>query len=74
MIPVYDESETLEDAWTALVDAMASDMRGKFLFVYPGVGLGCKKWRPTWDQVMEQPLPKDVDYLRAQVAHDDEMD
>ncbi|PBK64831.1 hypothetical protein ARMSODRAFT_852274, partial [Armillaria solidipes] len=50
-IPAYYESETLEDAWTALVNAMYSKMRAHFLCVYPGVGLGCKKWRPTWDQV-----------------------
>ncbi|PBK84258.1 hypothetical protein ARMGADRAFT_877167, partial [Armillaria gallica] len=43
-IPAYHESETLEDAWTALVNAMVSYMRAAFLIVYPGVGLGCKKW------------------------------
>ncbi|PBK64861.1 hypothetical protein ARMSODRAFT_853538, partial [Armillaria solidipes] len=50
-IPAYHESETLEDAWTALVNAMDTGMRVRFLLVYPGVGTGCKKWRPTWDQV-----------------------
>ncbi|KAK0430255.1 hypothetical protein EV421DRAFT_1859735, partial [Armillaria borealis] len=73
-IPAYHESETLEDAWTALVNAMDAEMRGHFLFVYPGVGLGCKKWRPTWDQVMMEPLPKDVNFLHANVLHDDETD
>ncbi|PBL01969.1 hypothetical protein ARMGADRAFT_1071474 [Armillaria gallica] len=42
----YHESETPEDAWTALVNAMPDYMRAKILFLYPGVGLGCKKWRP----------------------------
>ncbi len=74
MIPAYHESETLEDAWTALVNAMDPRMRAGFLFVYPGVGLGCKKWRPTWDQVMKQPLPKDADYLSTCVQHDNETD
>ncbi len=46
-------------------------MRSGFLFVYPGVGLGGKKWRPTWDQVMKQPLPKDVNFLFTCVQHDD---
>ncbi|KAK0438762.1 hypothetical protein EV421DRAFT_938706 [Armillaria borealis] len=74
MIPAYYESETLEDAWTALVNAMDHWMRAGFLFVYPGVGLGCKKWRPTWDQVMMEPLPKDVDFLYAHVWRDDKTD
>ncbi|KAK0493531.1 hypothetical protein EDD18DRAFT_1107917 [Armillaria luteobubalina] len=55
-IPAYHESETLEDAWTALVNAMSCWTREAFLFMYPGVGLGCKKWRPTWDQLMKEPL------------------
>ncbi len=59
-IPAYHESESLEDAWTALVDAMYSGMRVNFLFGYPGAGLGCKKWRPTWKQVMTEPLPNAV--------------
>ncbi|PBK64857.1 hypothetical protein ARMSODRAFT_850645, partial [Armillaria solidipes] len=50
-IPAYHESETLEDAWMALVNAMDPKMRAHLLLEYPGVGLGCKKWRPTWDQV-----------------------
>ncbi|KAK0438742.1 hypothetical protein EV421DRAFT_1822808, partial [Armillaria borealis] len=73
-IPAYYESETLEDAWTALVDAMDPWMRAHILFVYPGVGLGCKKWRPTWDQVMMEPLPKDDDHLRTDVWRDNETD
>ncbi len=73
-IPAYHESETLEDAWTALVNAMDPRMRARFLFMYPGAGLGCKKWRPTWDQVMMEPLPKDADRLRGRVQHDNETD
>ncbi|PBK64872.1 hypothetical protein ARMSODRAFT_454351 [Armillaria solidipes] len=73
-IPAYHESESLEDAWTALVNAMSAHKRANFLLVYPGVGLGCKKWRPTWDQVMKQPLPKDVDYLSTRVQHDNDTD
>ncbi len=75
-IPAYHESETLEDAWTALVDAMNTGTRARFFFMYPGIGLGCKKWRPTWDQVMKQPLPKDVGYLNTYtyVWRDDKTD
>ncbi len=57
-IPAYHESESLEDAWIALVDAMSPMMRVDFLFGYPEAGLGCKKWRPTWKQVMTEPLPR----------------
>ncbi|PBK81268.1 hypothetical protein ARMGADRAFT_1068618 [Armillaria gallica] len=80
MIPAYYESETLEDAWTALVNTMHPQMRMSFLIVYPEVGLGCKKWRPTWDQVMMEPLPKDVSdfttsvQLDTSVQHDNETD
>ncbi len=74
VIPAYHESESLEDAWTALVNTMAPRMRAPFLLVYPGAGLGCKKWRPTWDQVMKQPLPEDLFILSACVQHDNETD
>ncbi|PBK73178.1 hypothetical protein ARMSODRAFT_719335 [Armillaria solidipes] len=70
----YHESETLEDAWTALVNAMNHDMRARILFLYPGVGLGCKKWRPMWEQVMTEPLPADDVYCRGFVDCDDETD
>ncbi len=69
----YHESETLEDAWTVLVNVMPEHMRARILFLYPGVGLGCKKWRPTWEQVMTEPLPADVD-CDGFVSRDDETD
>ncbi|KAK0465724.1 hypothetical protein IW261DRAFT_1346903 [Armillaria novae-zelandiae] len=73
-IPVYCESETLEDAWTALVNAMEPIVHAHFLCLYPGVGLGCKKWRPSWGQVMMEPLPKDPltgSYLPGMGVHHD---
>ncbi|PBK62508.1 hypothetical protein ARMSODRAFT_943112 [Armillaria solidipes] len=73
MIPAYHESESLEDAWTALVNAMSPGMRVSFLLLYPGVGLGCKKWRPTWEQVMTAPLPLDQ-FCYGFVKHDDKTD
>ncbi|PBK72024.1 hypothetical protein ARMSODRAFT_1016028 [Armillaria solidipes] len=69
-IPAYHESESLEDAWTALVDSMTSIYRVVFLFLYPGAGLECKKWRPTWKQVITEPLPV-YDYISGIVEHDD---
>ncbi|KAK0493537.1 hypothetical protein EDD18DRAFT_1078127 [Armillaria luteobubalina] len=75
-VPAYYESETLEDAWTALVNAMHPWKRGELLFMYPGVGLGCKKWRPTWDQVMKELLPQSGHPLGADInlLRNDEMD
>ncbi|KAK0493534.1 hypothetical protein EDD18DRAFT_1356457 [Armillaria luteobubalina] len=73
-IPAYHESETLEDAWTALVNALAPSTRADFLFMYPGVGLGSKKWRPTWDQVMKESLSQSGFSGYAEVEHNDEMD
>ncbi|KAK0214715.1 hypothetical protein EDD85DRAFT_1000255 [Armillaria nabsnona] len=71
-IPAYHESQSLENAWTALVDAMNSRMRVDFLFGYPGAGLGCKKWRPTWMQVMTGPLSYDHTYYNNNVEYDKE--
>ncbi len=70
---VYHESETLEDAWTALVNAMSDRMRARILFLYPGVGLGGKKWRPTWEQVMTERLPADVN-CDGFIDHDNKTD
>ncbi|KAK0232858.1 hypothetical protein IW262DRAFT_1500159 [Armillaria fumosa] len=57
-IPAYYESQSLEDAWTALVNVMGEYYRGILLFIYPEPGPGCEKWRPSWKQVMEKSLPK----------------
>ncbi|KAK0432219.1 hypothetical protein EV421DRAFT_1742485 [Armillaria borealis] len=75
MIPAYYESRSLEDAWIALVNTTHGYNRGLLFFQYPGVGLGCKKWRPTWDQVMMRTmcLPVCSSYC-GEVQHDDETD
>ncbi|PBK58230.1 hypothetical protein ARMSODRAFT_1038390 [Armillaria solidipes] len=62
-----------EDAWTALINAMHPVVRARFLLLYPRKGLGCKKWRPTWEQVMNAPLPAD-DIAFEFVDHDDDAD
>ncbi|PBL04165.1 hypothetical protein ARMGADRAFT_953326 [Armillaria gallica] len=69
-IPAYYESQSLEDAWTALVNAVDSSMRALFLLLYSEAGR-CTKWRPTWEQVMMEPLPVDM-YCRGHVEHDSE--
>ncbi|PBK88086.1 hypothetical protein ARMGADRAFT_1168268 [Armillaria gallica] len=71
-LPAYYENESLEDAWTALMNSMYPSMRSSFLFLYPDAGLGHKKWRPTWTQVMTEPLPDT--YCHGFVHHDDNTD
>ncbi|KAK0465669.1 hypothetical protein IW261DRAFT_1427251, partial [Armillaria novae-zelandiae] len=50
-IPAYYESQSLEDAWTALVNVMDTNYRRILFFTYPEPGTGCKKWRPSWKQM-----------------------
>ncbi|SJL04981.1 uncharacterized protein ARMOST_08352 [Armillaria ostoyae] len=57
MIPAYHESESLEDAWTALVNTMSVENRSELFFWYPEPGDARHKWRPSWDQVMSKALP-----------------
>ncbi len=59
MIAAYHESESLEDAWTALVTVMREEYRGELFFWYPEPGNAGTKWRPSWDQVMLKNLPAD---------------
>ena len=60
-IPAYHESQSLEDAWTALIDEVDPFYRGVLLFTYPEPGTGHKKWRLSWEQAMTTSLPKDSD-------------
>ncbi|KAK0477773.1 hypothetical protein IW261DRAFT_251749 [Armillaria novae-zelandiae] len=53
-IPVYDASQPQEDAWVALVDAMAYWSRTDLFFLYPEPGNGNKYWRPSWEQMMKK--------------------
>ncbi|KAK0441349.1 hypothetical protein EV421DRAFT_728286 [Armillaria borealis] len=73
MIPAYHESESLEDAWTALVDVMSVGNRGELFFWYPEPGDACHKWRPSWDQVMNKALPAN-EISDMIVRRDDETD
>ncbi|PBK76407.1 hypothetical protein ARMSODRAFT_925693 [Armillaria solidipes] len=59
-IPAYYESQSLEEAWTALVNSMEVDCRAELFFLCPEPGDGGPKWRPSWDQVMNKPL---LEYL-----------
>ncbi|KAG7441898.1 uncharacterized protein BT62DRAFT_936516 [Guyanagaster necrorhizus] len=71
MIPAYRESESLEDAWTELVNAMDVENRGLVFFQYPEPGDTGTKWRPSWAQVMQNPLPVD-NYSLMSVDLDEE--
>ncbi|SJL05273.1 uncharacterized protein ARMOST_08639 [Armillaria ostoyae] len=51
-VPAYYESQSLEDAWTALINEMELFYRGLLFLTYPEPGTGCQKWRPSWEQVM----------------------
>ncbi|SJL10654.1 uncharacterized protein ARMOST_14045 [Armillaria ostoyae] len=53
-IPVYDETQSQEDAWDVLVDTMKPSHQLELLFMYPEPGNGPQRWRPSWKQVMER--------------------
>ncbi|SJL02844.1 uncharacterized protein ARMOST_06182 [Armillaria ostoyae] len=73
MIPAYYESQSLEDAWIALVNAMGAWYRAQLFFLYPKPGNSGKKWRPSWKQVMTEPMPRDY-YCSAMLYWDEEAD
>ncbi|KAG7441907.1 uncharacterized protein BT62DRAFT_459255 [Guyanagaster necrorhizus] len=72
-IPAYRESESLEDAWTELVNAMSVRNRGRLFILYPEPGDTGMKWRPSWEQVMKKPLPVGQYYSTMEVHWDREM-
>ncbi len=53
-IPVYDETQSQEDAWDMLVAAMKPEHKLELLFFYPETGNRPQRWRPSWKQVMER--------------------
>ncbi len=55
-LPAYYESQSLEHAWTALMNVMDVG-RGLLFFLCAEPGNADKKWRPSWEQVMTKPLP-----------------
>ncbi|KAK0443374.1 uncharacterized protein EV420DRAFT_1649307 [Desarmillaria tabescens] len=56
-MPAYYESQSEEDAWTALVAVAGGWSQAELLFLYPKPGDGNKIWRPSWKQVMTEELP-----------------
>ncbi len=56
-ISQYSETQSEEDAWTALVDELNMTYRGHLFFLYPKRGNGKMFWRPSWNQAMTGTLP-----------------
>ncbi len=57
-IPAYHESQSIEGAWTALINTTNSAIRGALFFLYPEPGNAGTIWRPSWDQLMKKSLPE----------------
>ncbi|PBK68709.1 hypothetical protein ARMSODRAFT_188705 [Armillaria solidipes] len=52
-IPTYSASQTEEEAWSTLLDAISGKYRAELFFFYPEPGDGpTRTWRPTWKQLM----------------------
>ncbi|PBK91275.1 hypothetical protein ARMGADRAFT_1014166 [Armillaria gallica] len=56
-LPVYDMAQSAEQAWEHLVCHMYSNTQADLFFYYPEPGNRTKRWRPSWEQVVTQPLP-----------------
>ncbi len=52
-IPIYDAGQSVEGAWTELLNATDGQLRAILLFFYPKSN-GKKSWRPSWQQVMTE--------------------
>ncbi|KAK0449080.1 uncharacterized protein EV420DRAFT_1647113 [Desarmillaria tabescens] len=73
-IPTYDETQSVEDLWLAVVNTMRKKHRGDLFFLYPTPGSE-RTWRPSWNQVItEQCLPEGNVNLYADVERHEETD
>ncbi len=73
VIPAYYESESLEEAWTALLNSMDARHRGALFVWCPEPGNAGTKWRPSWHQIITNPLPDGLYTLNC-VNRDKKMD
>ncbi len=75
-IPAYHEMQSMEDAWTALVDMLYRPHRATLFFTYPRPGNRDKVWRPSWNQVMSSAeiLPSNTDSFEAWVERTEDTD
>ncbi|KAK0445292.1 uncharacterized protein EV420DRAFT_1572252 [Desarmillaria tabescens] len=56
-IPIYDENQSPEELWTAIVDVLSPSLRAALFIYFPGPGNGNRYWRPSWEQVMVHTVP-----------------
>ncbi|PBK58629.1 hypothetical protein ARMSODRAFT_983682 [Armillaria solidipes] len=71
----YYETQSEEDAWTALVNVMGPVFRAHLLFLYPSPGNGNKVWRPSWKQAMDETcLPEGKVNMHGWVEWDEETE
>ncbi|KAG7440764.1 uncharacterized protein BT62DRAFT_1080624 [Guyanagaster necrorhizus] len=71
-IPTYDETQSVDALWLAVVNTMRTKHRGDMFFLYPRPGSE-HTWRPSWNQVMtERRLPIGRVSLYADVERDEE--
>ncbi len=75
-IPAYHEMQSMEDAWTALVDVLCAWERAALFFTYPRPGNRDKVWRPSWSQVMNnvEVLPSNPFMFNARVQRTEDTD
>ncbi|KAK0203462.1 hypothetical protein DFS33DRAFT_1383717 [Desarmillaria ectypa] len=71
IIPTYHETQSLEDAWTALVNSMDVWYQGKLFILYSESENSGTKWRPSWNQIIMRPLL--IVALSYSVVHRGEM-
>ncbi|PBK71743.1 hypothetical protein ARMSODRAFT_954582, partial [Armillaria solidipes] len=71
-MPAYSEKESPDDAWTALVKAIAH--RSEMLFLYHEPGPEPHAWRPSWDQAMNWKECVPAGTSRTPVEHNVETD
>ncbi|KAK0453556.1 hypothetical protein EV421DRAFT_1701478 [Armillaria borealis] len=64
VIPAYYETQSLEKAWTALLNSMKAGSRGVLFLWCPEPGNAGAKWRPSWDQIVTI-FPFSLSYLSS---------
>ncbi|EKM52471.1 uncharacterized protein PHACADRAFT_126310 [Phanerochaete carnosa HHB-10118-sp] len=76
VIPIYDETISVEIAWERLVCQLESKSLTDLLFLFPIAGTNPKaRWRPSWGRLLRDPLTplstSSVAYLRQDLVRYD---
>ncbi|KAF5384424.1 hypothetical protein D9615_003215 [Tricholomella constricta] len=56
-IQIYNEKQSVEDAWAALIAVMGIVHRAHLFYWYPVAGTDRYAWAPSWAQMMEELVP-----------------